>query len=123
MSKIAIVRLRGGINVKTPIKDTMTMLKLFRKNYCVVIEDTPSYRGMLQKIKDYVTFGEISDETYNAMVEKRGEKDQDGNLKKFFRLHPPKGGFERKGIKVPFSVGGALGDRKDKINELIAKML
>ena len=23
-------------------------------------------------------------------------------LKPFFRLHPPKGGFERKGIKKPF---------------------
>lgn len=44
-------------------------------------------------------------------------------LKPFFRLKPPEGGLERKGIKKPYSIGGALGYRKDKINELIRRML
>ena len=44
-------------------------------------------------------------------------------LKPFFRLHPPKGGFEKAGIKKPFTVKGALGYRGDKINDLIKKML
>ena len=44
-------------------------------------------------------------------------------VKQFFRLHPPIGGFERKGIKKPYSIGGALGYRKEKINNLIKKML
>lgn len=44
-------------------------------------------------------------------------------LKTVFRLNPPKKGFEREGIKKPFTVGGALGDRKDKINDLIMRMI
>jgi large subunit ribosomal protein L30 len=39
------------------------------------------------------------------------------------RLHPPRGGYERKGIKISFNLGGALGYRGDKINKLISKML
>jgi large subunit ribosomal protein L30 len=45
------------------------------------------------------------------------------NVKPFFRLHPPIGGFERKGIKMPFAKGGVLGNREEKIKELIEKML
>jgi large subunit ribosomal protein L30 len=44
-------------------------------------------------------------------------------LKPVFRLNPPLKGFERKGIKKPYSVGGALGNRGDKINELIGRMI
>ena len=44
-------------------------------------------------------------------------------LKPVFRLRPPKKGYERVGIKKPFSVGGALGYRKEKINELLEKMI
>ena len=44
-------------------------------------------------------------------------------LKTFFKLSPPRRGFERKGIKIPFSMGGALGYRKNKINDLIQRMV
>ncbi len=44
-------------------------------------------------------------------------------LKRVFRLSPPSKGFERKGIKTPFALGGALGDRKEKINVLLKKMM
>ncbi len=97
---------------------------------------------MIRKVKDYVTWGEIDPETYKMLIEKRGQaykgREQDskekikynrfityGNkkYKRHFRLSPPKGGFERKGIKTPFSVGGALGNRKEKINDLIKRMV
>jgi len=45
------------------------------------------------------------------------------NLKPVFRLRPPRKGYERKGVKQPFSIGGALGNRKEKINLLISKMI
>lgn len=44
-------------------------------------------------------------------------------MKSFFRLNPPRKGFEREGIKQPFNQGGALGNRKDKINQLVERML
>ena len=35
------------------------MLRLNRISHAVLVEDTPSYNGMLQKAKDYITWGEI----------------------------------------------------------------
>lgn len=122
---LAAIRIRGPVSVNFPIKDTITMLNLHRKNYCVVYKSSASILGMLRKSKDYITFGEISAELYEKLKKERGEKDpkDPAKLKPFFRLQPPRGGFERKGIKVPFSMGGALGDRKDKMGELIEKMI
>ncbi|HIH21258.1 MAG: 50S ribosomal protein L30 [Candidatus Diapherotrites archaeon] len=48
---------------------------------------------------------------------------KDFGIKPVFRLSPPKKGFERQGIKKPFKLGGALGDRGEKINELIERMV
>ena len=131
--RIAIIRIRGGINVRGDIKDAMAMLRLYRKNCCVVVNGSPSIMGTINKIKDYVTWGEIDDDTFKLLVEKRGELYK-GRKKRFielggkkyklfFRLNPPRGGFERKGIKVPFTKSGALGYRKEKINDLIKKMV
>jgi large subunit ribosomal protein L30 len=117
-NKIAVVRIRGSVKLKKKLKDTLNMLNLYKQNYCVILEDSPSIRGMLKKIQSYITWGEIDDETLNLLKEKRQEKD-----KSFYRLHPPIKGFERKGIKLPFKVGGALGDRKEKINDLIKRMI
>ncbi|MDD5177736.1 MAG: 50S ribosomal protein L30 [Candidatus Nanoarchaeia archaeon] len=44
-------------------------------------------------------------------------------LKLFFRLNPPRHGFDNKSIKRTFVQGGALGYRKEKINDLIMRML
>ena len=125
--KIAIVRVRGDVNLKKTLKDTLKMLKLYRKNYCVIYDAKPSILGMVNKVKDYVTWGEIDQETLNLLIEKRGEKTKNKKgkelLKPFFRLAPPRKGFGRKGIKLPFHLSGALGNRKEKINDLIKRMI
>ena|SRR3989344_6484922 len=123
MAKLALILIRGTINVSAPIKDTLHMLRLRNKHVCVIVEDTPTTRGMIRKVKDLITWGEVDDATIKALEEKRGEKDVEGKLKPFFRLSPPKRGFERKGIKVPFKLGGALGERGAAINALIQRML
>ncbi len=138
---LAVIRVRGLCKVERGVKDTMNLLRLYRKNFCVVVPNNEKYSGMVKKAKDYATWGEISDETFNLLVEKRGEeykgkasgkkgndsgkfiKKGDKKIKKFFRLNMPKKGFGRKGIKFPFSKGGALGYRGGKINELIKRML
>jgi large subunit ribosomal protein L30 len=154
--RIAVVRIRGSIGVRRNVEDTMKMLRLYKKNNCVIISNTEVYVGMLIKVKDYVTWGEIDEETFKLLLEKRGrlagkqpltkeyvkektkldfdhfvkeffnskkELNDVPGLKLFFKLHPPEGGFERKGIKAPFSLGGVLGYRKDKINALIRRMM
>ena len=58
-----------------------------------------------------------------AVAESKSNLKELKDLKPVLRLNPPKGGFERGGIKKPYGKGGVLGYRGDKINELIAKML
>ena len=139
---IAVVRIRGSINVTQKIKTAFDLLRLYNKNYCVVLKGAPTVMGMINKIKDYVTWGEINSETYKLLVEKRGkeykgrEKDSKGKItysnfivvdgkkyKPFFRLNPPRKGYGRKGIKIAFKVGGALGYRGEKINDLLKRMI
>src|SRR3989344_7223684 len=113
MTKIAIIQIRTLCKTSTKVVDTLRMLHLSRKQHCSVYELSPALSGMLDRIKDVVTYGPISEETYKALCEKRGEKDPKdaSKLKNLFRLNPPRGGYERKGIKVPFTIGGALGER------------
>ncbi|TRZ67988.1 MAG: 50S ribosomal protein L30 [Methanothrix sp.] len=68
----AIVRLRGGVNTRPGIKDTLKMLRLHRVNHCVVVPETPHYRGMIQKVKDYVAWGLVDEEMLTPMLENRG---------------------------------------------------
>ncbi len=68
----AIIRLKGSVNTKPDIKDTLKMLRLNQINHCVVVPDTPNYRGMIQKVKDYVAFGSINGETLALILENRG---------------------------------------------------
>lgn len=115
--KLAAILVRGLVEVKQEVKDTLRMLNLQKKNACVILDDNPVNRGMLKKCENYITYGEVSPEVIKELQEKRP------SAKKFFSLHPPRGGFERKGIKKPFNLKGALGYRKEKINDLIKKMI
>ena len=51
----AVIRIRGRTGIRKNIADTLDMLNLTRISHAVVIPDTPSYKGMLQKAKDYIT--------------------------------------------------------------------
>ena len=154
MSKLAVVRIRGGIKALNVTNRTLKMLNLTRVNHCVLVGDDPSTLGMLQKAKDYITWGEIKPETLGHMLRKRGRLQGDKHLteeivktqtefssieelatavcdgktelkaltqlKKVFRLHPPRKGY--KATKRPFKDFGDLGYRGERINELILKM-
>lgn len=66
------IRVRGEVGVKRDIADTMKMLRLNRINHAVLIDENPSYHGMLLKAKDYITWGQIDQETLNQLLQKRG---------------------------------------------------
>jgi len=38
----------------------------------VLVPDTPAYAGMLQKAKDYVTWGEVDADTISELISQRG---------------------------------------------------
>jgi large subunit ribosomal protein L30 len=69
----AVVRVRGTVNVKPNIKKTMELLRLTRTNHCVLLEENEVYKGMLQIVKDYTTWGEISKETLSKLLSSRGK--------------------------------------------------
>lgn len=123
MSKIGAVLVRGMVGVRKDIKDTLKMLNLTRKNTLVISEDTPSILGMFQKCKDVITYGNISDETIEEIKKKRKNVQIRNKKILVFRLSPPKGGFERKGIKKHFKAGGALGLRRKGIDSLVKRMI
>lgn len=154
--RLVVMRICGKSGIKKPVKDTLSMLRLYKKYTCVIIPNTKNYIGMVQKLNPYTTWGEIDQKNLTLLLQKRGKlpgkkplteeyvkeklkstieefskqvfefkkelKDLPG-LKLFFKLAPPQFGFERKGTKKPFSLGGVLGYRKDKINELIQRMI
>ncbi|MBR9690903.1 50S ribosomal protein L30 [Candidatus Woesearchaeota archaeon] len=127
---LAVIRIRGMTGVRKEISDTLKMLNLNSKFSCVVVPKNESYEGMVKKAKDFITWGEIDSQTLKKLKEKREEQSSQAassgkpeKEKKVFRLSPPRGGFERKGTKKAFRQGGALGYRKDKINDLIKKMV
>ena len=74
-----VIRIRGTTGVKQPIASTLEMLRLNRISHAVLVEENPSYKGMLQKAKDYITWGEIDAETLAAIIAKRGRLP--GNVK------------------------------------------
>ena len=113
---IAAIRVRGILNCTARIEATMRRIHLYKKNHASILEDTPANRKILAKIKDYITWGTVDDETLKLLKAASSKSS-------YFRLNSPRKGFGRKGIKKPFSTGGALGDRKDKINDLIKRML
>jgi large subunit ribosomal protein L30 len=73
----AVVRVRGSVNVKSDILDTLKMLRLHRVNHCVIIPESETYLGMLRKVKDYVTWGEIKPEVLAKMIIHRGKLEGD----------------------------------------------
>lgn len=70
----AVIRVRAGIHVKPDTKRTLELLRLNQVNHCVLIdEQNKNYRGMLNKAKDFITWGEINKETTTELIKSRGK--------------------------------------------------
>jgi len=139
----AVIRLRGLVKVRKDIKDTLKMLRLNRNMHCVLLKEDDVVKGMLQKVKDRITWGEVDDDILKILVEKRGRKPGDERLTKeeaedifnkikenqkipntikpVFRLTPPSKGFKNS-IKQHYPKG-ELGYRGKEINKLLKRMI
>lgn len=116
---IAVIRIRGQVGLKKEVKETLDRLRVRRKYACRVFENpNEAQLGMIKKMRDFVSYGEISPELHKKLIDARGKKDSEGNLKPFFRLHPPRGGAKTK-LHYP---QGILGENKE-IDKLIERML
>ncbi len=151
---IAVIRIRGTVNIEPRTKLGLESLRLLRPNHMALLPTGNQSMRMCQKVKDYVAFGEVDGKALALLFGKRletrdGQRVAEGYLKakkingfgelaeqvasgkvklgelgisSVFRLHPPKKGHRRKGIKAPYSMGGALGYRGKEISELIMRM-
>ena len=80
MPVVAVVRIRGHAKIQHQAVETMDILKVNRVNHCVVIPMNPSTKGMLQRVKDYVTWGEVGHEMLAKMLFQKGEVVGGGRL-------------------------------------------
>tara|TARA_B100001996_G_C18613297_1_gene574655 strand:- start:164 stop:634 length:471 start_codon:yes stop_codon:yes gene_type:complete len=67
-----VIRARSDRGVTVKIRDTMAMLNLTRVNHATILPDAPSYTGMLNKAKDYITWGEVDSEVITNLLKERG---------------------------------------------------
>jgi large subunit ribosomal protein L30 len=139
---IAVIRIGGIVKMNKDVEETMFRTRLRRKFVLTLLENNEETRRLLLKIRNFVAYGEISEEVLKELIEKRAEqkdktkkfniesiikeisknKPSEWSIKPFFRLHPPIGGIDS---KKHFGVTSkaVLGNNKEKINDLIRRML
>ncbi|MCI0497269.1 MAG: 50S ribosomal protein L30 [Thermoplasmata archaeon] len=149
---LAVIRVKGSLNVKQDIAFTLRILRLNQVNHCILLDENPTTKGMLQKVKDCVTWGEIDRDALVELLEKRGRLPGGRSIdKKALKEMGAKdfdslaglmlGGKARtgeilkpvfrlhppvqgyEGTKKTYVIGGALGYRGQAINDLIRRML
>ncbi len=67
-----VIRARSDRTVERSIRETLGHLNLTRVNHAVLIPENETYAGMLQKVKDFVTWGEVSAESVAGLIRDRG---------------------------------------------------
>jgi len=76
----AVIRVRGQPDVNVNIRRTMELMNLTRVNHCVIVPENDVTKGMLQKAKDYITWGEINTATLAEMIKIRGRLTGDATI-------------------------------------------
>lgn len=69
---LILVRIRGTVHITGKTRDTLEMLRMNRPNHCVIIPKTESYVGMVNRVKDYVAYGDVDEATATALIKGRG---------------------------------------------------
>lgn len=93
-SVIAIVRIRGNVGLNPNVRKTFELMRLYRKNYCVIVKNTPSMIAMVRRIKDFATFGELGEETFVKLLQMRGRIAGNKPLAETFLKEKMKLGFK-----------------------------
>lgn len=139
---IIVIRINGMVGMNSDMQEALFRMRLRRKYAAVLIKPTPENMKLIQKVRNFISFGDISKETLVELIKKRAQPISKGakidaekiaaeveskglenlGLKPFFRLHPPRGGIESK-VHAGTRKKAVLGDMKDKINELVRRML
>ncbi|MHA1745748.1 MAG: 50S ribosomal protein L30 [Promethearchaeota archaeon] len=68
---VCIIRIRGAHGMNRKIQNTLHLLNLYRVNSATVLRTNSSLLGMMQKVKDYVAFGPVSQDSIRNLLQKR----------------------------------------------------
>lgn len=135
----AVVRLKGDVDLRREVLDTLEMLNLGRKFSCVLVSENENFEGMLRKVENFLTWGEIEENILKKILRKRvklkedsdieelsekllsGKTTKEVGLKPTIYLSPPSGGF--KGSTNETYPEGASGYREEDINKLLERMI
>jgi large subunit ribosomal protein L30 len=137
---IIVIRISGLVEMPKEVQEALFRMRLRKKYTAILLRETEENMKLLQKVRNFVAFGSINDETLALLIQKRAKsmdnkkidsksvveqlkkKDlEDLKIKPFIGLHPPRGGIDSK-IHFP-QKKGVLGDNKEKINDLVRRML
>ena len=66
------IRIRGSPGMNRKIMDTLSMLRMNKVNHGVLIWGEKSQLGMLNKVKDYIAYGEIDEKILVRLLRVRG---------------------------------------------------
>lgn len=139
---IIVIRIAGKPDLSSDVKEGLHRLRLRKKYSAVLLKPTAYNLKLLKKLRNCIAYGDIEPETLSLLIEKRAvlkdktkkisaekiiseieKKDINSlDIKPFFSLHPPRGGIDSK-KHFGVSKKAVLGDNKEKINELVRRML
>ena len=91
---IAVIRIRGTVNVSDKLSYTLTNMKLHKPNHLVLVKEDKSSKKMVEKVKDYVAFGEITEEILAKLLVKRGRLEGNERLTLEYLTQNKLGTFE-----------------------------
>jgi large subunit ribosomal protein L30 len=148
-----VIRVRGTIHARRDIVETLDYLHLGRPNHATIVPEADAFRGMINKVQGYVTWGEAEPDTLGLLLRERGETSNGSKLtdasvgestrskdlgelaRSVLAQGLPRTGGVRplfrlrapkggwRSTKKPFALGGALGYRGRAINDLARRML
>jgi ribosomal protein L30/L7E len=118
---IAVIRIAGSVNISKDNNETFNRLRLGRKLTCTFVDEKDEIRmGMVKKLAQVISFGEVDKKLMDEVIAKRGQKDSKGVYREFCRLHPPRGGFKKPTNRS--TPEGILGHNQN-ITKLLERML
>lgn len=139
---LIVIRISGLVGMDREENEALFRLRLRRKYSAVLVKPTPENMKLLQFLRNFVAYGDVTKETLALLIQKRGQPVKKGTridakavveslehkslealgLKPFFRLHPPRGGIDAK-KHFGTTKKAVLGDNKAAINDLVRRML
>ncbi|MBX8642024.1 MAG: 50S ribosomal protein L30 [Thermoplasmata archaeon] len=149
----AVIRVRGHGKIKRKAVVTLEQMHLSRVNHMVLLPETETTRRMLQIVKDYVTWGEISGESIEKLMNSAfrlegdrkpspGEIEKTSGMDRQSLVRSLSEGSKRlpdlklkkvvrlhpprqgwEAVKKDYATGGSLGYRGGEINTLIGRMI